>query len=335
MNRIEFALLVLCFPAAMILTNCGGGGGRSSLSGDSLENQDELMADGFDPSAAGTDSIQTGSQSDSAKVDMADTAQYHSKFLNAPSPVRLEPGLWYMEIMPDTPSTLTATHPLVVVKIVPGYFRFELLLARQEAGMTSESTGLLEYKTAAGWAEMKGYSAVINAGTYDTTSLPTGYLIYNRDTLRSEKLTSHRQFLGISHNGYAHIYDDQCGPLPDSLEYGISLVRIQDCQKKVVWGVQPGKQWSLACIAEDDEGCIYFVHSRSAYMVTDIARSLRKHFDKLLTISYLEAGPASSLAVNSRELRQEFFGSYMTVYWEQDNLAEAQPIPNVIGIKKR
>ncbi|HLF34303.1 MAG TPA: hypothetical protein VI583_08700 [Cyclobacteriaceae bacterium] len=332
MKRLEFALLVFCFPATIFLTGCGG---KSSLSSDDLESQNAPLADGFDPSTAETDSIQPGSRSDSAKVDMADTAQYHLKFINSPTPVRLEPGLWYMEIMPDTPSTLTATHPLIVVKIVPGYFRFELLLARQEAGMTSESTGLPEYKTSAEWAEMKGYSAAINAGSYDTTSLPQGYLLYNRDTLRSEILPSHRQFLGISHSGYAHIYDDQCGTLPDSLEYGISLVRIQDCLKKVVWGVQPGKQWSLACIAEDDEGCIYFVHSRSAYMVTDIARSLRKHFDKLQTIAYLEAGPASSLAVNSREVRQEFFGSYMTVYWEKDDRATAQPLPNVIGIKRR
>ena len=114
-----------------------------------------------------------------------------------------------------------------------------------------------------------------------------------------------------------------------------NLIRMQRCDGQVAWGKQPDKQWSMACIAQDQEGFVYFIHARSGYMVNTLIHILNEAIPNIRTISYVEGGPESSLSIRSGEFRKDFLGNFETGFWEDDINDRQWSIPNVIGITKK
>ncbi len=193
------------------------------------------------------------------------------------------------------------------------------------------------------WVKREGFAAAINAGMFlDDHATHLGYTEF-RGQIISGKTNAYQSVAA---------FDPRTGGLPPfrffdlddpsvridsirrdyaSLIQNLRLIRRPGANR---WGQQP-KKWSEAALAEDSEGRILFVFSRSPFSMHDFNRELLSSGIAVVAAQHLEGGPEAQMYVNIGGAEIEMFGSYETGFNENDANAVAWPIPNVLGIKRR
>ena len=106
------------------------------------------------------------------------------------------------------------------------------------------------------------------------------------------------------------------------------------CEGRNVWR-QSARIWSIASLAQDNEGRLLLLHLRSPLSVHDFVNALRRLPLSIVRAMYLEGGPEATLYAAGGGVEIERFGSYETGFNENDDNASAWPLPNVPGVAAR
>jgi Phosphodiester glycosidase len=100
------------------------------------------------------------------------------------------------------------------------------------------------------------------------------------------------------------------------------------------WGKQD-RMWSEAALGEDDAGRILFIFSRTPFSMQDLNEELLAAGIGVVAAQHLEGGPEAQLYVRAGSFKLEQFGSYETLFRENDSNATPWPIPNILGVRPR
>lgn len=193
------------------------------------------------------------------------------------------------------------------------------------------------------WAKRSGFAAAINAGMFlDDHATHLGYTQF-RGQVVSGKTNAYQSLAAFDPRADGmprfRIFDlDDPGVRVDtirrdysSLVQNLRLIKRPGANR---WAQQP-KKWSEAALAEDSDGNILFIFSRSPFSMHDFNKELLSSGISVVAAQHLEGGPEAQLFVNAGGTEIEMFGSYETGFNENDSNAVAWPIPNVLGIRRR
>lgn len=214
---------------------------------------------------------------------------------------------------------------LDVVRIDPALNRFVLLLAAV--------TGT-QPQTARQWADERGLVAAINAGMFRTNRLPVGFAKVDAQVAQPSMSPDRSVFTFDA--GAARLLDLSCDTFDASAhDNAIQSIRMISCDGRNVWSQQP-RIWSTACVAQDGAGRILFLHARSPLSVHDFIAAVQALPLGIARAMYMEGGPEATLfARGGNGETIERFGSYETGFNENDDNAQAWPLPNILGVAAR
>lgn len=215
-----------------------------------------------------------------------------------------------------------------VVRIDPKKAELNVALASLE-GMKS--------RTAAEWAEGKGFSVVINAGMFDLddTTTHVGYFRTGQH-VNQGKWNQYKSALAFT-PGRATMIDLEA---PDALKLAaahhtvIQNLRLISAARGNVWP-KSERQWSEAAVGADDRDRIVFVFSRSPLSMSEFNQKLLKLGLGITRAMHVEGGPEASLTIRSAKVNLDLCGSYETGFNENDDNQKQWVIPNVIGVIAR
>ena len=100
------------------------------------------------------------------------------------------------------------------------------------------------------------------------------------------------------------------------------------------WGKQT-REWSEAAVGEDSDGHLLFIYSRSPFSMHDLNQELLASGIGVVAAQHMEGGPEAQLYVRVGATESEMFGSFETLFKENDENSAAWPVPNVIGVRPR
>lgn len=222
---------------------------------------------------------------------------------------------------------------LHVVRIDPARAALDLALA-------SEGDGTL--RTAGEWADHGRFVAVINAGMYQTDYRKNvGHLRHGAHVNNAAWKSAYQSVLAFG--------PKQAGPPPAALldrdqpgaaavveKYASAVqnLRLVKAPGVSVWKSQ-GRKWSEALVAQDSEGRVLFVFTRTPFEMTDLnARLLRLPLG-VVRAMHVEGGPEASLSVRAPGLKLDLSGSYETGFFTSDGNDHQWRIPNVLGVRAK
>ncbi|MBV8202615.1 MAG: phosphodiester glycosidase family protein, partial [Acidobacteria bacterium] len=99
-----------------------------------------------------------------------------------------------------------------------------------------------------------------------------------------------------------------------------------------VWQ-QSARRWSEAAIAQDREGRILFLFSRSPLTMHDFNALLLGLPLAIVRAMHVEGGPEASLSVHAPGIDLDLAGSYETGFNESDANPAQWPLPNVLTVE--
>ena len=247
----------------------------------------------------------------------------------------VEPGM-ELRFLEAQKEGVQSNSRIAVLRIDPAQWDLEVL----GTSRTGESTG----HTARDWCQRHNLTAAINAGMFGT-DLKThlGYLRY-REHVNNSRQNNYQSVAAFDPRDSAgvsrfRIFDLDApgvtlqGILKDyaSVVQNLRLVKRPGQNQ---WG-QQGRKWSEAALGEDRDERILFIFSRVAFSMHDLNQELLASDIGLVAAQHLEGGPEAQLCLLTRETKLEMFGSYETSFREDDNNAEAWPVPNILGVRPR
>ncbi|MEZ5970221.1 MAG: phosphodiester glycosidase family protein [Hyphomonadaceae bacterium] len=214
---------------------------------------------------------------------------------------------------------------LDVVRIDPAFNRFVLLLA----GALGSAP-----RTARQWANEHGLVAATNAGMFRANRLPVGFAKVQGRVIQPAMSADRSVFVFGADE--ARLLDTACDTFDESAhENALQSIRMISCQGRNVWSQQP-RMWSTACVAQDGDGKILFLHARSPLSVHDLADAVRALPLGIARAMYMEGGPEATLVARAAGGEViERYGSYETGFNENDDNAQAWPLPNILGVVPR
>lgn len=214
---------------------------------------------------------------------------------------------------------------LDVVRIDPAFNRFVLLL--------SGALGVAP-RTARQWANEYGLVAATNAGMFRENRLPVGFAKVEGRVVQPS-MSADRSVFVFGADG-ARLLDTSC----DTFEAGahenaLQSIRMISCEGRNVWSQQP-RMWSTACVAQDRDGKILFLHVRSPLSVRDFIGAAQALPLGIARAMYMEGGPEATLVARGAGGEVvERFGSYETGFNENDDNDRAWVLPNILGVVPR
>lgn len=224
--------------------------------------------------------------------------------------------------MPFIERPLVGDGLLHVVRIDPARARLEVVVASEEDGVA---------RTAGGWAEAKGFVAVINAGMFEPDGTHVGYLRHDKRV--SGHWNAYKSVLAVD-AGTSIVVNCQatCPPLSthDIVVQNLRLIG----DRKNVWQ-ENGRRWSEAAIAIDDAGRILFLFSRSPLSMKEWNRGVLGLPLGIVSAMHVEGGPEASLSVRAPGHDLDLAGSWETGFNENDDNHRQWVLPNVIGVVAR
>jgi len=220
-----------------------------------------------------------------------------------------------------------------VVRIDPSKAELDFALASREGGGK---------RTAAKWADERGYVATINAGMFDLSD-HTGNVgrLVDRGHVNKEAWKGAYQSVlvfGPKKPGLpkAQIVDLDAPGARELIASYASMVqnlRLIKSRGVSVWK-KNGRAWSEAAIAQDKQGRLLFLFTRAPFEMADWNDKVLALGLDVVRVFHAEGGPEASLSIHADGLRFDGCGSYETGFTENDDNAEQWVIPNVIGVKR-
>jgi hypothetical protein len=191
------------------------------------------------------------------------------------------------------------------------------------------------------WGERFGLTAVINAGMFATDyRTHVGYMScgghvnssrwndYLSVAAFAPRDTGLRLFRIFDLDEVAH---DSIASRYDCVVQNLRLIKRTGENR---WSPQE-KKWSEAALAEDADGNILFVFSRSPYSMHQLNEMLMVLPINLVCAQHLEGGPEAQLFLKLDADTLDLWGTYETGFKEDGQNRTAWPIPNVLGLRPR
>ena len=192
----------------------------------------------------------------------------------------------------------------------------------------------VQKRTAAEWAEGKGFSVTTNAGMFDLDDQAShvGYL-RSGEYLNQVKWNEYKSAFAFS-PGKAEVIDlDSANGKQRAMSHQTLMqnLRLISAARGNVWPANQ-RRWSEVALAGDDKGRILIVFSRSPLTMKEFNEKLLALGLGVTRAMHLEGGPEASLTIRSEKVNLDLCGSYETGFNENDNNKQQWPIPNVIGV---
>lgn len=224
---------------------------------------------------------------------------------------------------------------LTILKIDPNKVHFEMHIATQEDSVP---------RPVDIWADTFDLNIVFNAGMYDLAKpLTSRGLLQNYDHYNQKAV--HPTFNGMfamnpidSLAKPCAIYDLTCKPFDEfKSDYNTFAqgLRMLDCNGGRMYWNKRVQSCSMLVAAEDLEGNLYLIFTRSPYTHNDFMGFLLQFPFKLVNAIYIEGGPETSLHVDlpCTGTCVQKVGSYVSNGYAHDRNDYFWPLPNIIGIR--
>lgn len=246
----------------------------------------------------------------------------------------LAPGMDYKYVTAKKLSVVGDSR-IFILRIDPNLWHLEAV----GIGQTGESTG----HTAREWAQLRKFSAVINAGMF-AADFKT-HLGYMGSATHSSngKVNAYQSVAAFeprdSQSPPFRIFDlDAPGAHFEEIQknYSSALQNLRLIKRpgSNQWS-QQDRKWSEAALGEDEKGRVLFIYSRSPFSMHDLNNELLSAGIGIVAAQHLEGGPEAQLYLHLDSTEMELFGSYETNFKENDSNSTAWPIPNVLGVRQR
>lgn len=240
--------------------------------------------------------------------------------------ISLEPGLDFCEIrLNENNSKLTA------LRIDPEIFDFVLCSSSMDSGAP---------RTLEQWANEYGLTAAINASMYlPDNNKSTGYM-------RSGQYVNNPRI--VDRFGAFFVAGPRKGNIPraaiidrdeknwrqrlDDYDTVIQNYRMTSAGRKILWS-PGGPLYSISAVAQDGEGKILFLHSRTPVEAYSFVQQLLHLPLDVRTVMYVEGGSQAGLLVHSTHLKRNLAGAHAPSLLVTGNLNAA--LPNILGIRPR
>jgi hypothetical protein len=212
-----------------------------------------------------------------------------------------------------------------------------------------EVTGILQTGETAGhtgreWARRQKYTAVINAGMFETDQRTHLGYVRSRDRVYNSRINNYQSMMAFDPREGKNVPAFRIFDLDlpaTSLQtivadYASAVQNLRLIKRPGVnqWGKQ-AKEWSEAAVGEDSDGHVLFIYSRSPFSMYDLNQELLAAGIGIVAAQHMEGGPEAQLYVHAGDTELEMFGSYETSFKENDQNSAAWPVPNVIGVRPR
>ena len=205
-------------------------------------------------------------------------------------------------------------------------------------------TGETSGKTAHDWCKVQKLTAAINGGMFaEDNRKHVGYIRVKEHVYNSH-INSYQSVMAFDPKKgkdvpQFRIFDlDVSGITMQSIlnNYNSAVQNLRLIKKpgKNQWNIQNG-EWSEAAIGEDKEGRILFIYSRSPLSMHDLNQELLTSGIGIIAAQHLEGGFEAQFYLNQGDVEINLFDIYDANSDEDNGNAEAQPIPNIIGIRPR
>lgn len=218
-----------------------------------------------------------------------------------------------------------------VVRIDPAKAELEFGLRSREGG---------EKRTAAQWADERGFVVAINAGMFEMDHASNVGRLVAGPHRNNAEYNAYQSVLvfGPVKAGLpkAQVLDlDAPGARELVAQYSsmVQNLRLIKSPATSVWK-KNARAWSEAAIAQDSQGRLLFLFTRSPYQMAVWNELLLALPLGVQRAFHVEGGPEASLSVHAKDVRVDLCGSYETGFTENDKNAEQWALPNVIGVKR-
>jgi hypothetical protein len=245
--------------------------------------------------------------------------------------VELTKGISYIEKTAPTPSVVNDSK-ISILKIDPSVAEFEIKSATQN---NNEALCVVDY------AEKFNYNIVINASMYDLRNQlkSKGLLINDKSYANNPELYPQYNMMICANptkDGLPNFCVNDLTLKPwntirtkyESFAQGLRM--IDGNGNPMSWNKRK-QSCSQLIVAEDKQGMIYFIFTRSPYSQNYMIEFMVNM--GLLNAIYMEGGPQTSLFVHIGDHRIEKLGSYVSNTYPTDANGEFWPLPNVIGVR--
>ncbi len=239
----------------------------------------------------------------------------------------LSPGVSYRTYsMPERAKVGPSV--LHVVRIEPKRARVGVLASSIESGGN---------RSAARWCKDHRAIVTINAGMYaNDHRTHTGYMKVGKHLNSGRWLKTYQSVLLLEGPGdNPTLIADRDAPgfgaLLQKYPIAIQNLRLMKHRGQIVWAQQK-QRWSEAAIAQDTEGRLLFLFSRSPYSMRGLAKQLKRLPLKVSAVMHAEGGPEASLSIHTETLQLNLAGSYETGFNENDDNRAQWRVPNVVAV---
>jgi len=227
-------------------------------------------------------------------------------------------------------STTAAFSPanLAVLRLDPAKVEFDLLMASEHG----------EAKTLLDWAHEYDLVAAINASMYLPDKLTsTGYMRRGEHVNSSRIVNSFGAFFVAGPDDEklpsAALLDrklDNWEELLSRYKIVIQNFRMMNPDGLPLWGGTT-RLFSIAAVAQDNEGRILFLHAAQPMLVNDFVNGVMGLDLNIERLMYVEGGHQAAMLVNAGDLNQVWTGR-LASFMQEGSLV---PLPNVLGVKRK
>lgn len=247
----------------------------------------------------------------------------------------LAPGMEIRRV-PSRKQSPLGDSKITVLRIDPSRWELEVMGVIQSGDRIGH--------TAREWAQKHQYTAVINAGMFETDNKTHLGYVRSRDHVYNGRVNSYQSIMAFDRREGKNVpdfrifdLDSPGGNLPAILaDYSSAVQNLRLIKRPGMnqWGKQ-SREWSEAAVGEDSEGRVLFIYSRSPFSMRDLNQELLASGIGVVAAQHMEGGPEAQLYVHTGDVELEMFGSYETSFKENDQNLAAWPVPNVIGVRPR
>lgn len=248
-------------------------------------------------------------------------------FFLAATLISLGPGVEYGEL-PLTDKPPMGDGLLHFVRVDPSRAELRFGLAARDGGT----------RTAGEWADKLHFAAVVNLGMFEKDGITSTGHVRDGSFVLNRRWSAYRSALACGPAG-ASFFDLDAPDAQKSSEKFPSVaqsLRLLKSPGEDVWSKAPAsKKWSEAAIAQDKQGRILFLFSRTPFSMHDLNTRLLALPLEIVRAMHVEGGPEASLSVRGPGLKLDLMGSYETGFHEDDDNNRQWPLPNVLGVVVR
>lgn len=222
---------------------------------------------------------------------------------------------------------------LHVVRIDPERAELRFALASERGGGP---------RPASAWAAQEKFVVAINAGMYATDHRTNVGLLVNGAHRNNPgwhpKYQSALGFAPRKEGIPRAVFVDLDAPDAKKTlsDYGavVQNLRLLKGGAQNVWA-RNDRRWSEAAVAQDAQGRILFLFSRSPMTMFEFNERLKALPLQLTRAMHVEGGPEASLSIRAGKAPADLCGSYETLFRLDDGNERQWPIPNVLGVVAR